>query len=86
MNETHRVSVIPFPQIPQLYLNMLHYLNKVLIKSEDISAYKVYNSYNRMILTTEKWSSKQKNICLENTSGIKYSIRKPLVVLNNTYD
>ena len=84
MNETHRVSEIPFPQIPQLYLNMLHYLNKVLIKSEDISEYKVYNSYNRMILTTEKWSSKQKNISLENTSGIKYSIRKPLVVLNNT--
>ena len=41
---------------------------------------KLYNSYNRMILTTQKWSSKQKNISLEN------HVRKPLLYLNNTSD
>ena len=66
---------------PQLYINMLNYLNKIV--SKQASSIEYYATYNRMLLSTEKWTNKDKKKSVENKhigQGPIFDIRTPVII------
>ena len=61
--------------IKKNYLNMLDYINGVVNKQ----AGSYYKTYNRMILSTEKWTNKQREVLIEESE--LFNIRQNQAVI-----
>lgn len=66
---------------PQVFINMLNYLNKIV--NEHSTSTQYYATYNVIRMTTHKWKSKDKKKSIENNifeEGPIFNIRRPVLI------